>query len=83
MRVTAADMCWDLPPLLEPHESSDDFIVDLILGANAYRLLAQQALHVLRAEVVRVDRLRHALQQARDEARSLRERHRRDSEGRA
>ena len=76
--LTAADLQWELAPA--PDRPADDLLVDLILEAQAYRLLAQQAVHALHGQTGEVERVQRVLQHARDEFRSLRARVDRDAE---
>jgi len=58
---TVDDIQWELSPV-DAHESSldepSDLLVDALLEAQSYRLLAQQALHRLHAITIERDLLR-------------------------
>jgi hypothetical protein len=75
--LTAADIPWELA--VAPATTSDDVLVDAVVEAMAYRVLAQQAIHQLHALQGDITRLERERDRLRDEYRSLRERVLRDA----
>lgn len=43
----ADEICWDLPPAPASTSGREDLVVDVVIEAQSYRLLAQQAIHAL------------------------------------
>lgn len=72
--LTAADIAWDLQPAPADEAAADstDLLVNVLLEAQAYRTLAQQATHALHELHRRFDRQQAAYHGALDELKALR-----------
>lgn len=71
--MTAEEIQWVLPPEPALARDPEDMIVAVLLDAQSYRLLAQQAFHALRGLTRQLDCLREQQSRLLDEYRSLRE----------
>jgi hypothetical protein len=72
MELSADDIEWNLRPVtIEP---SDDLLVDALVEAESYRLLAQQAIHRLREMQLQLDRQKETIARALADNRELRAR---------
>jgi hypothetical protein len=72
--LTVDEINWEQTPAPGAHVSGEEFdvIVDVLLDAQAYRVVAQQAIHQLHVEQVRYRDLETKYHGALDELRSLR-----------
>jgi hypothetical protein len=77
--ASAADLAHVVVELLRElaaQRSADaELLVDVMLDAHAYRLVAQRALHLLHDQGVQYERLRQAHTRVVEEYRTLREQH--------
>lgn len=73
MMLTAADISWQLPELPTEDRVGDraDMLVNVLVEAQSYRVLAQQAVHALHGLTDQHDRLRKQHHRLVDEYRRL------------
>jgi hypothetical protein len=70
--LTADAIRWDLAPAPDETSAATDLLVDVVIEAQSYRLLAQQAVHALHELQRRHDRQQASYYALLDEQRGIR-----------